>query len=192
MSPRPSSTSLTTPPEDQTPDPSMATTQSEGVTVLMPGFQTPPPPAGLDPTPEGTRVSDGPAGPSDEQRDEPLAEPPPATGPSPASTADPDLFVGICYTVVQLASMVVRWARSRMVGGLAEGLWLADEQDVGAIGDPLARIAARHVPVGDAAAAGDVADGIELAVGVVGYGTKNLMAEAEYSTPAAPAHDAGE
>lgn len=56
-------------------------------------------------------------------------------------------------------------------------LWVPDEQDVQAIGDPLAGIAARRVPAG--VAGPDTPDVVALVVGLVGYVGKQFAKRAE-------------
>lgn len=53
------------------------------------------------------------------------------------------------------------------------GLWLADSDDISAIGDPLASIAARRLPEG--AQDPETGDIVRLVLGVAGYLGKNLM-----------------
>lgn len=96
-------------------------------------------------------------------------------GPSRASTADWRDFRELIHTIVALGSVVVRFARTRR-RNLPDHIWLADEQDQAAIGDPLARIAARHSPLegGD----GDTIDGLMVIAGGAGYVVKNVLEEA--------------
>lgn len=73
--------------------------------------------------------------------------------------------------------MVVRVVRGRR-RQLADGVWIADEDDAATIAAPLARIASRHSPIsGDGSA--DMVDGLEVLVGATGYAMKNLEREAE-------------
>lgn len=53
------------------------------------------------------------------------------------------------------------------------GLWLADQDDINGIGDPLAAIAARRLPEG--AADAETGDFVRLAIAVFGYVAKNVM-----------------
>lgn len=81
--------------------------------------------------------------------------------------------------LVGLASLAVRLVRERRLGTrLPPGVWIADDEDAANIGDPLARIAARHTPLaGDAPS--DVVDGIEAMFGTAAYATKHLGYEAQ-------------
>lgn len=180
MNPRPASTTTT----DQD-------LEEEATTTGLPGFLPPSPPPGPDPIPpEGATTTDLGTPPQEEPTTSPLGDEadaggptaPTDPGPSPASTADPELLAGLCAQAVGVASIIVRFVRARMVRRLPEGVWIADEEDMAAIGAPLSRIAARRVPETSTAAVGDVADGIELAVGVVGYTLKNVQREA-YMVP---------
>lgn len=61
-------------------------------------------------------------------------------------------------------------------------LWIADAKDLDAIATPLSRIAARHSPI-DGGPAGDLGDAIEVAIGVGGYGVKNIVGARELARP---------
>lgn len=166
------------------------TEHDDGPTDL-PRFQ-PMPEATPDPLdPEATTVTSSPwesEEPDDSWGDDEPTGPttsPPSTGPSPASTrADWRDFRELLHTIVALVSVGVRFSRTRR-RQLPEHIWVADEADQEAIGDPLARIAARHTPItgGDA---GDVVDGLLATVGVAGYAVKNLNAERPYTPPGVP------
>lgn len=97
------------------------------------------------------------------------------TGSSRASTSDWRDFAGITHMLVVLISVGVRFVRTRR-RHLPEDVWVADDDDQAAIGDPIARIAARHSPL-EGGDAGDVVDGLTAVVGVAGYAVKNLAAE---------------
>jgi hypothetical protein len=49
------------------------------------------------------------------------------------------------------------------------GAFMATAEEQKAIAEPLARIAARHIKVASDQAASDLGDGLEAAMGVVGY-----------------------
>jgi hypothetical protein len=61
------------------------------------------------------------------------------------------------------------------------GLWLADKEDQAGIGDPLTSILSRRVPNG--VDNPDVTDGIDLALGLLGYVMKNLQLRAAVRVP---------
>jgi hypothetical protein len=105
----------------------------------------------------------------------------PTSGRSPASTAElAKSFAEITHLLVGLVSLAVRFVRTRRQH-LPDEVWIADKHDQAAIGDPLARIAARHSPLesGDTT---DVADGLMATVGIAGYAVKNLTLEQETAT----------
>lgn len=181
----------------------------ETTTADLPGFKEPRRQPSDDPLdPETTTVSPPPSAPRDSatlEDDSPaprweeatgpeaadfsddfdvVAEPTPTTtsptGPSPASFLDPTTFEEPIGAVVGLASLGVHYARR------ADGdLWIADEEDVHAIAAPLARIAARHAPMG-AGQANDLSDGIAVAIGATNYAIKNIQREAAYRSAAPP------
>jgi hypothetical protein len=70
-------------------------------------------------------------------------------------------------------------------------LWLADAQDVDVISRPGSRIIARHVALGSEAQVSDIADGLEMAVGGVGYVTKNRRRRAEWIRDGMPTIELG-
>ena len=154
----------------------------EDLTVEAPGFKTTqiPGPDPLDPTTTTVTGPAGPAGASDAGSDE-LSGPTTSTTPSGRSSrASSDALPGlteIAHTLVALASLVVRTVRARTLRRpLAPGVWLADTDDQTAIGDPLARIASRHAPIGGKGSE-DVVDGVAALVGVTGYAMRSLEAE---------------
>jgi hypothetical protein len=163
--------------------------------VDLPGF-APPTTTGPDPLdPETTTITGPTADPLEDptsgledgwpgdESDEPTFSPgsTPTSGRSRASTADWRDFAELTGTLVALASVGVRFARTRR-RQLPEGVWMADEDDQAAIGVPLARIAARHSPLegGDSS---DVVDGLVAMVGVAGYAVKNIDAEHRTAGP---------
>lgn len=154
--------------------------------ATMPGFLPPPTPRGPDPLdPEATTIrppSDGPDFSSEDELDELDDERPSPSEPpksSPASTADPSLFVDVARTAVGIASIGVGWLRAKRHGPAIAQAWIADEEDQANIGDPLARIAARRIPAAAGEAAPDVVDGIDALMGTVNYGLRHARAEAE-------------
>lgn len=59
-----------------------------------------------------------------------------------------------------------------------DATWIADEEDLNTIGTPAGRLLARHAPLPGGEDASDLADGIDLGIGVAGYLIKNSMAAA--------------
>lgn len=155
-----------------------------------PGFQKIPPTSTTspDPLPEGaTTTGPATASPRDEDDffdDDPAgpASPPPGsattTGSSRASIdpASVKLLAEVTHALVYSASLLVRLVRKRRRPGLSEGIWVANEEERAAMGDPLARIAARHSPLeGDDT--GDVIDGMLVIAGATGYALNHASAE---------------
>lgn len=152
----------------------------------LPGFAQPPPRPGapdlLDPTMTTTEpgpLDEGSWAGADEEGPRPGSAAR-GTGSSKASTDWRDL-VPITSTLVAMTSLLVRWVRGRR-RELADGVWVADEDDAAMIAAPLARIAARRSPISGEGSA-DVVDGLEVMVGATGYALKNLEREAATSTP---------
>lgn len=183
---RPDSPTPTSPPVEEDPQ-----------LVDLPGFQhlpPSPPPDPLDPTTTTTGTTPPASPPVDDDDgwddDEVVgaAHRPAATPSSRASTDWRDL-APLTEALVGVASMLVRWVRSRR-RMLAEGVWIADEEDQAAIGQPLARIAARRSPITGEGAA-DTADGLTLLVGTASYAMKNLQAEVALADLAAVDEPAG-
>ncbi len=56
--------------------------------------------------------------------------------------------------------------------------WIADEEDLSAVGTPAGRLLARHAPLPGGEDASDLSDGIDLGIGLAGYLIKNSMAAA--------------
>lgn len=95
----------------------------------------------------------------------------PRASSSPGSTIDADDVKPLVEMVVKLPML---WLNDRRAPGT--DIWLPDDQDQGAIVDPLARIVARHTPELDDDT-GDVVDGILAIAGIGGYGLKHSMRE---------------
>lgn len=184
-----------TTPQDSTPTP-----DPDPLRATVPGFRAPPSTPGPDPldptastitTPSATSTtstgaedgagsSNGP-GPDGPHAGEPLSNGP--TKSSRASTPDPLAFVEIARTLVALVSMAVAAARRRRRPHMPPAAWIATPVDQAAIGDPLARIAARHAPIGDGDEANDVIDGLTAMVGAAGYVVGGVQAEALIEVP---------
>ncbi|MCU1449326.1 MAG: hypothetical protein JWP02_1496 [Acidimicrobiales bacterium] len=176
-------------------------------TADLPGFKSPrrqPADEPLDPektsllppwpgpeTPTGASSEAGPA-PIDNENgaaswdnyedvDEPIPTSSSRGGRSRGYILDPATFLEPIGALVGLASLGVHAARRA-----PDGLWIADEEDVDNIAAPLARIAARHAPMGMGEAS-DLADGIAAAIGVTNYAIKNIQREATFTDQPAPA-----
>lgn len=100
------------------------------------------------------------------------------TGQSSLASSDIPGLAEIARTLVGLASMLVRTLRTARNPELPPHVWIADEDDMAAMGDPLARIAARHTPVGKGPT-GDMVDGLGVLVGATNYALKGVAGEAD-------------
>lgn len=169
------------------------TPPDEQLLVAPPGF-APLPPKRTDPTtttrlltPEDLDLDLDPdplGGWDDDERPDEKSSPASTTtgGSSPASTpGDPADFEELAGTVVGIASLIVRFARTRR-RVLPDQVWMADEGDMARIGAPLARLAARHSPI-SGGEAGDVGDVLAITAGTAVYALNNLQAEAEHGGP---------
>lgn len=161
--------------------------EEEAATVPVPGFkplpQKSPDPLDPDATTTSPTTSSHDAG-HDGWAEADVELGPPATsrtatGSSTASTErlDPTDLQGMTHALVGMASMLVRWIRGRRRPGMHPAVWVADEEDQANIGDPLARIAARHAPISGEGSA-DVVDAVEMLMGTTHYALKNLPNEA--------------
>lgn len=54
--------------------------------------------------------------------------------------------------------------------------WLADDEDMKAMGEPAGRLIARKLPLPEGTDTTDLADAIEIAIGAAGYAAKNTVA----------------
>lgn len=160
--------------------------------VAMPGFR-PLPTTGPDPQQEGevtisptmTDDDDDPAGWAEPDVEVgPRATSPTGTASTPGSTErlDPTDLEGVTAALVGMASMVIRWARARRRPQMHPQVWIATEEDQELIGKPMARLAARHAPIGGEGSA-DVVDGVEILMGTTAYALKNLPLEGIPWTP---------
>jgi hypothetical protein len=193
-----------TPPRQDLANPSSTTIEEVDDPAPMPGFdppktssrpsssRKPDPNTSPPPTPSQPSDRNGSAGGDDADdlssfinSESSASSPTGSAGPSPAFT-DPALFVGIVRQLVGLVSLGVRFVRQRRSRvAFPPGLWLADEEDQANIGDPLARIAARHTPLSGEGTS-DVADGIEAMIGTAAYAAKHLEYEAYVNAEAQP------
>lgn len=175
----------------------------------LPGFLPPPRrPMGPDPILEGHQTTLPPTMPagSDPSQFRPLREDdspsdfagidegeatiPTPTSPSGSfrgSTANASVFVGFLSLGVGIASVVVARARTAKRGPEIGNVWVATDEEAAAIAEPLARITARHVPLGDVLEDSDVADGIEALMATAGYAIANVAEEAEMAKAVADA-----
>lgn len=88
-------------------------------------------------------------------------------------------------TAVKMAGTMAHTYLAQRPEQRAVGLYLADDDDAAAIGDPLARIAARHGGDAGAIANPDVADGIAAMMGVATFVTKQVQKGQEAAALAA-------
>lgn len=95
-----------------------------------------------------------------------------AATPSRASTADPEAFEQLFAIPISVTGIVLN--KRLAAPGTAHWLFLEDEAE--SIAGPLARIAARHTPVGPGEA-NDIADGIEATAAATAYVLRNISAQ---------------
>lgn len=169
------------PRQSASPSPSPSPLQDQPTPALSPFFQQPP--ADLSPSPS------------------PLPDPAPDSSNSPGPSLDDrgsDSSSATRSTPGKPEQKPLGRAQLRKIAGTAvsmvgaliattltaaeslereQGLWVPDEQDVQAIGEPLAGIAARRVPAG--VAGPDTPDVVALVVGLVGYVGKQFAKRAE-------------
>lgn len=172
MTPPPDSTSESPDPETMTP----ATKVTTGVPGFLPLPERSPDPLAPDAILETSPWIDPE---DDDDRGEEAS--PKSSGPksSPASTVDPALLAGeVVKPLIFMASAIIRLVRRRRRPNIGPEVWLADEQDQSAIGDPLARMAARRIP-DEVGPATDAMDIFGVGIGVAGYTLKNLADEDE-------------
>lgn len=135
----------------------------------LPGFDPPenPPPT---PSPSGPpRGSDG----FSEADAAEATGLPPEPGRRTSTRASTEDVRTALRALVQLVLSLVTAILNRRLAPEGSDTWKADEEDMAAIGEPLAKIAARHIPASDVLV-GDVADGIAAGVGTANYALKNL------------------
>lgn len=168
-------------PPTTTPGSSPSPSDEEDL-AAMPGF-SPMTSRGPDPLDPGATTSSPTSSDDDDPGDwadadvevGPPGTSPTAGGPSRASI-DPADLEGITRTLVGMASLIVRWVRARRRPGMHPAVWIATEEQQAAIGDPLARIAARHAPIGGEGSA-DVVDAMETMVATTDYVVTHLPLE---------------
>lgn len=95
-------------------------------------------------------------------------------------------------TAVKVASGMAHTYLARTDEARRVGMFLADDDDAAAIGDPLVRILGRHAGSSGAVANPDVADGIAAMLGVAGFVAKQIdkqrqIAEHQAAVDAGPA-----
>lgn len=171
--PRPSATS-------PSPSPSPSSSLPEPSSTTSPFFQTPEYP---DPAP-GSSLPDPEPAPSWSSSPDPSPDGPGSVSSSDTRSTPPAKPLGRAQ-LKKVAGAAVQAFGGMLANVLTapesierqERLWIPDEQDVQAIGDPLAGIAARRVPAG--AAGPDTPDVAALVVGVVGYVMKQFSKRAE-------------
>lgn len=105
-----------------------------------------------------------------------------STGSSPLAGLDPKAQRLRAKAFGQLAgaafAMLSGLLNARLRLDEEDPTWLADAEDLAAVGDPAGRIIARHAPLPDGTDAGDLADGIGIAIAAAGYLIKNSRARA--------------
>lgn len=102
-----------------------------------------------------------------------------ASSPAAALALDPatlkqrsKLLAPLAGAAFAMVSGLVNW---RLRIDDEDTTWLADGDDVKAVGAPAGRLIARHSPLPDGEETSDVVDAIELALAGAGYVMKNLM-----------------
>jgi hypothetical protein len=87
-------------------------------------------------------------------------------------------LVAMAVTMLGMGLHLLRGSRKLVAGdGTLIRVWVPAEDQATAIAEPLARIAARHAPVGDGDT-NDVVDGVMAGVAVVGYSIGQFELEA--------------
>lgn len=153
------------------------TEDQEGLVADLPGYgpsQLPP----EDPTspPAGPGPSSGPE--AAEPSDEPSKELKTQRGSSRASTAEERAaIVGAVAAVFGVFTMFLH----RRLAPKQTSVWLATDKETEAIATPLANIAGRRNPMGEATS--DVADGLQAGVAFAGYAIRNLQDAAYWAGP---------
>jgi len=146
----------------------------------LPGFeprQQPSPPSSLSDDPTLTTEAadaDADGGPGD-------AAPGPRSRSSRASTeplppVDGHVVVEVFKALLMVVSTVLHWVAAPRRP--RNDVWVADQSDLEAIAPPLARIAARHVPLARFVTS-DLADGLLAATATAAYVDKNLDRRAQ-------------
>lgn len=104
--------------------------------------------------------------------------PPPTgdAGPSRGSTDDPSLAGAVFGIVAQAIVLAGVGVHAWRTPGPDNAAWMMTEADAHGIGEPLSRIIARHVPLGDGKAT-DISDGIEAAMAATAYVATGLSDE---------------
>jgi hypothetical protein len=80
---------------------------------------------------------------------------------------------------VKIAGSMAHQYLARDEAAKAVGLFLVDDETAEQIGDPLARIMARHAPIDGGIANPDVADGIAAMLGVANFVSKTVIASSQ-------------
>lgn len=162
-------------PYDQDPEPSGYDPREE-----LPGVAFQPLPQ--DEEPAGPSLDpDGMFGRGDDWASEASTTAAGSTASSPAAglTLDPatlkqrsKVFAPLAGAAFAMVTGLVNW---RLRIDEEDTTWLADGDDVKAVGTPAGRLIARHSPLPDGEETSDVVDAIELALAGAGYVMKNLM-----------------
>jgi hypothetical protein len=143
----------------------------------LPGFgpsQLPPEDPQSPPADQGPSSAPEP----DEPRDAPSKELKTQRGSSRASTAEERAaIVGAVAAVFGVFTMFLH----RRLAPKQTSVWLATEKETEAIAEPLANIAGRRNPMGEATS--DVADGLQAGVALAGYAIRNIQDAAYWASP---------
>lgn len=106
----------------------------------------------------------------------PGAPPTGDTGPSRGSIDDASLAGAVFGFVAQAIVLAGVGVHAWRTPGPENAVWFMTEADAHGIGEPLSRIIARHVPLGDGKAT-DISDGIEAAMAATAYVATGLSDE---------------
>lgn len=161
----------------------------------LPGFAAPPPPPPSPSSPPADDPTLARAIPPDDVDRGDAAAADTTTGgrSSRASTDDRGPLVVDGEAVATVLGLLLKFLSTLAHWALAprrprNDVWLADEDDLATIAPPLARIAARHLPVARFITS-DLADGLMAGVGVSAYVEKNLDRRAQLHPDNAPPVD---
>jgi hypothetical protein len=170
---------------DDSPSPAPSLTNPFGL-----GFRTPDsPPSNLlpspAPSPEESPTLDEPGPASGDEWDDAGQPPSPEDTSSAASSRgsdapeliDDEALRDMARAGVAMAGHQAHTHLARTDGQKAVGLYLTDTDDQQRIGDPLARIAARHQGIGEISP--DTKDLLASLVGIANYATKTITLNAE-------------
>lgn len=128
----------------------------------------------VDPLPQGATVSDAGASGSAGRTSRGAST---ASFPAGAKAPNPLAARGRAAAFAKLAAAGIAALSAVLNDRLAvdeeDETWLADEEDMDAIGQPAGRLIARKLPLPEGTDTSDLADAIEIAIGAAGYVAKN-------------------